>query len=87
MLIDKQTPGHEPHMGMDLLAISYVTLGRRPPVDDGFCLRSVNRQRRGKYANDTKVKCACVLFGWIKQRFSMELCHNDSDSNKPMFTC
>lgn len=61
MLIDKQTPRHEPHMGVDLLAIRYVTLGTRPPVDDDFCLRSVNRQHQGKYANVTKVKCARVL--------------------------
>lgn len=84
MLIDQQTPRHEPHMGMDLLAISYVTLGKRPPVDDGFCLRSVNRQHRGEYAK-CEVKCARVLFGWIRRRYSMELCHNDSD--KTIFTC
>lgn len=50
MLIDKQTPRHVPHMGVDVLAINEIA--QRLPVDDGFYLRSVNHRYCGKNAND-----------------------------------
>lgn len=82
MLIDKQTPRHVPHMGVDVLVINYITLGQGLPVDDGFCLRSIYHQHCGKNTNTPQRRevCSspeCSLIGWS---YSAQLCHYDLGS-------
>lgn len=70
MLIDKQTPRHVPHMGVDVLVINYITLGQGLPVDDGFYLRSIYHQHCGekcKYAKEKRsVFVPWVFFDWME---------------------